>query len=114
MVKQLTYDRYKQAYNFVNHDVFHFLNDQRDFKERMAYIENCMDQYRIRKGKTIASIRMTDYLPIFTIKQIIGYITKSLCLDCRKDINKSFNHSYKWTIPLCKPCRIKYLDNTKR
>ncbi len=36
------------------------------------------------------------------------------CLDCKKDIDKSFKYKYKWNLPLCKECRMKLLNKQFR
>ena len=44
------------------------------------------------------------------IKQIIESIARSECLWCWQNIDKSFKHSYRWRIPLCKNCRVDFLE----
>ncbi len=44
------------------------------------------------------------------IKEIIESIATSKCLWCWQNIDESFNHSYRWRIPLCKNCRIDFLE----
>lgn len=49
-------------------------------------------------------------IPYFSIEQIIINISRGACLKCNKNIDKSFNYSYRWRIPLCKECRMEELD----
>ena len=47
----------------------------------------------------------------YTISEIAIALRLRRCLDCKGDIDKSFNHKYKWTLPLCRKCRLKHLEN---
>ena len=49
----------------------------------------------------------------YTIIEIANALKSRRCLNCKGDIDKSFNYKYKWTVPLCKKCRLKYLKELK-
>lgn len=44
-----------------------------------------------------------------TLKQILNKITKSECISCGEDINKTIH--YSWRIPLCRKCRIEVAED---
>ena len=45
----------------------------------------------------------------YNISQIAIALKTKRCLDCNEDIDKSFYYTYKWTLPVCRKCRIKHL-----
>ena len=49
-------------------------------------------------------------LPKEIVKEVLDKIIHSECLNCGKDIEVSFKHSYKWKLPLCRDCRIIFLE----
>ena len=46
----------------------------------------------------------------YSIGEIASAFRTRRCLNCKEDIDKSFNYKYKWNLPLCKKCRKKELD----
>jgi hypothetical protein len=47
---------------------------------------------------------------LYTTEQIIKKISHGECLECNGSIDKSFNYTYRWRVPLCKKCRMLYLN----
>ncbi len=45
----------------------------------------------------------------YNLSQIAISLKMKQCLDCREDIDKSFDYKYKWTLPVCRKCRLKHL-----
>ena len=50
-------------------------------------------------------------LPKKIIREVLDKILHSECLNCGKNINNSFNNSYKWKVPLCRDCRMIFLED---
>lgn len=48
------------------------------------------------------------------IIEIIDAASHSKCLWCWQDIDKSFNHAYRWRVPLCKKCRLDFLEEDSK
>ena len=51
-----------------------------------------------------------DFIFELSKKVLSSQIYFTNCLECNKDLKKEFP-TYKWGVPLCRKCRIKYLEN---
>jgi len=53
-------------------------------------------------------------LPKEIVKEVLEKILHSECLNCGKNIDDSFKHSYRWKLPICKKCRIIFLEESMK